>query len=121
MENKTINSIVGGIFGTLIGVGLFYLISAFFGNTWDDGPALIVYSPIFIPAIVGIVTGLVAEGLGSTFLSCLIAGILYPIIGVCVLIIGGLISEGPVGVVALIVILGLIFGGGTTVYFIIFK
>ena len=123
MVSKIINTIFGGIFGAVVGLTLFMLISNFFGKTWTveaGGPALVIYSPIFIPIIVGLIGGL-ASNCGKALLASIISGVLYLIAGVIIIVIGGLLSLGWGGIAIALFVAAALCGGGTVLIICIVK
>ena len=121
---KSVKGIVGGvIFGGLIGAGvgllLFRLVSNFFGNLWSveaGGPEFIVYSPFFVPLIVGLISG--GFDIAKSILASIFSGIAYIICGIIILGVGGIICAGWGGITLLLIVAGLFCGGGTIIVII---
>ena len=121
MNQKVANALIGGIVGAIVGAFLYGIISGFFGKTWTveaGGPAIIIYSPFFVPTIVGIISGLIGK-IGPSILASIISGVLYLIVGIAILIIGGIFSAGWGGITAVLILAGLLCGGGTIVVIVI--
>jgi len=113
---KYISAIVKGLVFATIGFGVGYLL--YYGicdflSVWEEGPKEIIYSPIYIPTIVGFLGGLSSglnkQGGCASILGILIVAIALIVLLVVSLIIGGIIDQEAYWIILLLI--GLLGGG----------
>lgn len=113
-------AVLYGLLGALVGFFVYELFRGFFDNLWtveECGSAIVIYSPIAIPAIVGFVGGLLRKLKGLVF-KVFLSGFGYLLAWFAFLFVAGFATAGPGGFLAGTLLLGGLCGGAP-IYIII--
>ena len=109
-----------GLLGALVGFFVYELFRSFYDDSWtveECGSAIVIYSPIAIPTIVGFVGGLLRKLKGLVF-KVLLSGFGYLLARLAFLFAAGFATAGPGGLLAGTLLLGGLCGGAP-IYIII--
>jgi len=111
-----LKALIFGAIGFGVGFAVYNGLCNFFSGVWEEGPELIIYAPIYIPTVIGVLGGFLSGiskmGGCATIFAIVAVVIALLVLLVLALIIGGIIEQDAYWLILLVA--GL-FGGGYVV------